>query len=303
MWKLAASILLFLLGGNVGAQSADGSSRSTQEPCFWAALVEVACSKLPEHSGQRPSCLKARAVQQKCWEQAMPEASAGTDVPLTGAAPLAPPEYSAERPAPQDAAAVAPPGLPQERQGLQGSGPANSPEGSADKAHLDETKSAPKISPKVNSANIDCPAVDKEPVARTDTPVKNDERLALRGGWLVSETSLDNISLATAVIHSTSKMRDSPNTFAVRCRDRRTELMLSTAGAWVTPRGNNVQVDYQINDRRTIRQSWTLSTDGRTVTYTSDPIRLLRSMPYRTTLKVAIADIENVRHEATFQLT
>jgi hypothetical protein len=64
----------------------------------------------------------------------MPEASAGTDVPLTGAAPLAPPEY-----APQDAA-VAPPGLPQERQGLQGSGPANSPEGSADKAHLDETK-------------------------------------------------------------------------------------------------------------------------------------------------------------------
>ena len=234
----------------------------------------------------------------------MPDASPGTDVPLTGAAPLAPPEYSAERPAPQDAA-VAPPGLPQERQVHQGSGPANSPEGSADKAHLDETKSPPKISPKGNSANIDYPAVDKEPVAtiRTDTPVKNDEGLALRGGWLVSETSLDNIPLVTAVIHSTSKVRDSPNTFAVRCRGRRTELMLSTAGAWVAPRGNNVQVDYQINDRRTIRQSWTLSTDGRTVTYTSDPIRLLRSMPDRTTLKVAIADIENVRHEATFQLT
>ena len=231
----------------------------------------------------------------------MPEASAGTDVPLTGAAPLAPPEYSAERPAPQDAA-VAPPGLPQERQVHQGSGPANSLEGSADKAHLDETKSPPKISPTANSANIDCPAVDEEPVAtiRTDTPVKKNEGLALGGGWLLSETSLDNSPLVTAVIHSTSKMRDSPNTFAVRCRARRTELTLSTDGAWVAPRGNTVQVDYQINDRRTIRQPWA---DGRTVTYTSDPIRLLRSMPDRTTLKVAVAEIENVRHDATFQLT
>jgi hypothetical protein len=105
------------------------------------------------------------------------------------------------------------------------------------------------------------------------------------------------------VIHSTSNVKDSPNTFEVRCRAQRAELAISTDGVWVAPPGNNIQVDYQINDRPTVRQPWILSADGKTATYNDDPVKLLRSMPNRATLRVTIADSANDRHEATFRLT
>jgi hypothetical protein len=62
-------------------------------------------------------------------------------------------------------------------------------------------------------------------------------------------------------------------------------------------------VDYQINDQPIVRQPWILSTDGKTATYKNDPVELLRSIPEGATLKVAVADKGNVRHEASFELT
>jgi hypothetical protein len=298
MWARATSVLLFLLGGNTNAQSAEESSPSAQDSlCYRAALVDLACSKLPEHLAQRPNCLEARAAQQKCLEQALPEASAGRNGPssASGAAPLALP------------AAIAPPESSPERPIPQGPGWAISPEGSATGAHADETKGRPKISPTANSSNVDRPAVDDEPVAaiRTGTSAKSDQEPALGSGGTVNETKtpLDSIPLVIAVIHATSNMKDSPNTFEVRCRGQRTELALSTDGAWVAPPGDTIQVDYQINDWPTVRQPWILSADRRTVTYNDDPVKLLRSMPNRATLRVTVADSANVRHEATFRLT
>jgi hypothetical protein len=114
---------------------------------------------------------------------------------------------------------------------------------------------------------------------------------------------LDYSPLITAVIRSTSDVKDSPNTFAVRCRAQHTELSIRTDGRWGAPRGNELLVDYQINDQPIVRQPWILSTDGKTATYKNDPIELLRSIPEGATLKVALADNGNVRREATFELT
>jgi hypothetical protein len=68
------------------------------------------------------------------------------------------------------------------------------------------------------------------------------------------------------------------------------------------PRGNGLQVDYQIDDRPSIRQQWILAADGKTATYKDDAVALLRSIPEGAALKVAVADKDHIRREATFEL-
>ncbi len=279
MWTRAASVLLFLLGGD--ANAGESSPSALGSLCYWAALVDLACSKLPEHLAQRSNCTEARAAEGKCLQQVLPSAGPSGPPNPSGAAPLAlpavlaPPESSPDRPVPQ------------------GLGPANSPKASANGARAYETEIPPKTSPKT-----DVDPVDDEPIAGI--------RAARGGGGIVNErgTPLDDSLLVFGVIHSTSSVKDSPNTFEVRCRAQRTELALSTDGIWVAaPPGNDIQVDFQINDRPTVRRPWILSADGKTATYNNDPVKLLRSIPNRATLRVTMADSTNVRHEATFRLT
>jgi hypothetical protein len=74
--------------------------------------------------------------------------------------------------------------------------------------------------------------------------------------WVVSETTspLDYSPLITAVIRSTSSVKDAPNTLAVRCRGLRTELLLRMEGTWPA-RASEIQVDYQINDHPSLGYS------------------------------------------------
>ena len=294
MWTRAVSVLLIFLGGNASAQSAEKSGPSAQDSlCYQAALVDLACSKLPERLAQQPNCVGARATQQKCLEQVLPEAAGPNNRQShSGPTPLAP------------SVAVASPETSPERLVPQESGRANSLKGSGAEAPADQTESPPKIPPKANSANIGRPAVDDDPTAaiRADSSAENREGRAF--GGIVNETqTLGPTSLVViAVIHSTSNVKDSPNTFEVRCRAKRTELAILTDGAWVAQSGNNIQVDYQINDSPIVRQSWILSADGKSVIYNDDPVRFLRSMPNRATLRVTVVDIADARHEATFEL-
>jgi hypothetical protein len=149
------------------------------------------------------------------------------------------------------------------------------------------------------------PSMAPEPSAmRPETSGKKDDAHTPQRDWVVSETTspVDYSSLVSAVIRSTSSEKDGPNSFAIRCRAQRTEVSLGTNGAWGVPRGNLLQVDYQIEDRPSIRQQWILATDGKTATYKDDAVELLRSIPDGAALKVAVADKDNVRREALFQL-
>jgi hypothetical protein len=139
---------------------------------------------------------------------------------------------------------------------------------------------------------------------RPETSGKRDDAPMPQPDWVVSETTspVDYSPLVSAVIRSTSGENDGPNSFAVRCRAQRTEVSLATNGAWGVRRGNVLQVDYQIEDRPSIRQQWILAADGKTATYKDDAVELLQSIPDGAALKVAIADKDNVRREATFQL-
>jgi hypothetical protein len=123
--------------------------------------------------------------------------------------------------------------------------------------------------------------------------------------WLVSETTspVDYSPLITAVIHSTSSMKDAPNTLAVRCRGLRTELLLGTEGTWRATRASEVHVNYQINDQAPVRLQWTVSADGKTVSYKDDAVGFLRLLPEGAQLKINVFDRQGVGQEATFQLT
>jgi hypothetical protein len=123
--------------------------------------------------------------------------------------------------------------------------------------------------------------------------------------WVVSETTspVDYSPLITAVIHSTSSVKDAPNTLAVRCRGPRTELLLRTMGTWHATHASEAQVDYQINDQPFVRLQWTVSADGKTASYKNDAVELLRSLPEGARLKISVFNGQGPGQEATFQLT
>jgi Type VI secretion system VasI, EvfG, VC_A0118 len=123
--------------------------------------------------------------------------------------------------------------------------------------------------------------------------------------WVVSETTspVDYSPLVTAVIHSTSSVKDAPNTLAVRCRGPRTELLLRTMGTWHATHASEAQVDYQINDQPFVRLQWTVSADGKTASYKNDAVELLRSLPEGARLKISVFNGQGPGQEATFQLT
>jgi hypothetical protein len=143
------------------------------------------------------------------------------------------------------------------------------------------------------------------PASPNEPPTGSAQNQPADTAWVVSETTspVDYSPLVTAVIRSTSGVKDAPNTLAVRCRGLRTELLLRTEGAWPASRASEVQVDYQINDQPVVRLQWTVSADGKTASYKGDAVGLLRSLPEDARLRISVFDRQGFGQEATFQLT
>jgi len=284
MWALLAAIALILAGGVAQAQSAD-ENESGLESCFRAAHAAIAvCSEQPNNPEQRVDCLaKARADQLECINQAL--SAAGNKPPENSktarSAPAAIEAPAAlKAPAPVDSVGSVP---------------------TDDTAAIERPDPTPEPIPEPIQADK---ASEPSAEMRPETSSKKDDAPTPQPGWVLSETTspVDYSPLVSAVVRATSGENDGPNSFAVRCRAQRTEVSLATNGAWGVRRGNVLQVDYQIDDRPSIRQQWMLAADGKTATYKDDAVELLRSIPDGAALKVAVADKDNVRREATFQL-
>jgi hypothetical protein len=93
---------------------------------------------------------------------------------------------------------------------------------------------------------------DAEKTARAspnEPPAESAQTQPADTAWVVSETTspVDYSPLITAVIHSTSSVKDAPNTLAFRCRGPRTELLLGTEGTW---RATRQRGSCQLSDQR-----------------------------------------------------
>jgi Type VI secretion system VasI, EvfG, VC_A0118 len=148
-------------------------------------------------------------------------------------------------------------------------------------------------------------SVDKPTAAiSTDRPARAVPSRATGPNWVVSQTTspIDYSPLITAAIRLPVSAKHAPDTLAIRCRGRRTELLVRTGGTWRASRAGEVRIEYQINDQSVVKQRWTASADGRTAIYKDDAVEFLQSLPEGAQLKINVLDGPEPGQEATFQL-
>jgi hypothetical protein len=258
---------------------------STDKPAAAASSDTPATTASPEEpaaaaSSDTPAAAASPDKPAEAASSDTPAAAASPDKPAAAssdaAATVAPPDKPAAGPADQPAAAASM-GQP--------AAPADKPTGavSSDKPAVSPEKSTAPTRP---SKIVDLPP--KPPVTR----------------WVISETTspVDFTAMITAAIRVPVGIRHAPDTFAIRCRGKGTELLVRTGGTWRTSRADEVQVEYQINDHPPVRLPWTISVDGRTASYKEDSIKLLELLLDGSQLKINVFDGTAPRLETTFPL-
>jgi hypothetical protein len=285
------AIVLCSVGGAVCAQPADEGSKMLDNCFQLARATDATCSDPKNGAAERLDCRqKASTAQLECLERVFPGRSAGSfppEMPPGAVSPEMPtvtgsPEVPAGSVSPQAPVGVVANGEPASSQ--------KAPPGTVPP----ETPTA-AVSPEMTTGTAS-PGV---PARRVDIPAEPADT-----NWIVSETTspVDYSPLITAVIRSTARSQDAPNTLAIRCLGPRTEVLLRTEGTWRASRSSKVQVDYQINDQPLVRQQWIASADGKTASYTNDAVGFFQSLPEGARLKISVLDRAGPGHEATFQL-
>ena len=334
-WARLIGSVFVLGGGIVSARSAD-ETLAGMESCFKVArIADAICSKLPDDPALRLDCLqKTRFAQLECLEHVLSETPAGpaTPKPPSEATRSEPPASAAPatqkspseaaRSEPPARAAPATPKTPSEATRPKPPASAALPEGSSERVSPPDqtgTLETPAGIPSAEKSDSPPKSIvgtnPREPPRSTEAPTgairpdispkTTDVPVRPTGtNWVVSETTspVDYSPLVTALIHSTSQVKDAPSILAVRCRGQHTELLVRTNGTWATTRGGELRVDYQVNDQPAVGLQWILSSDGKTATYKDDPVSILQSLPDGARLKINVADRASSSHEATFQI-
>jgi hypothetical protein len=293
------------------------------ESCFqWARGADSICSNPANDAVQRLDCLqKARTTLLQCLEHVPQEI-------VTGSASS---EKAAGKVTSETPSGTAPPEIPtatvvpdKPTAGVSADKPAaDKPTAgvSADRPSADmptaaissDKPAAPALPDKPSAAAVpDKPSAAVSPdkpaaAASPDLPARAVD-IAPKPrdpNWIISETTspVDYAPVMTAAIRLPFTVKHAPNTFAIRCRGGRTELLVRTEGTWRASRTREVQVDYQINDQPLVKLTWTASPDGKTAIYRDDAVGLLQSLPDGARLKINVLDEPGPSHEATFQLT
>ena len=303
MWRLVAVVLL-TAGSVVGVRANDGASGL--ESCFQAArLADAICSRLEDDPVQRLDCFqKTRAAQLECLEHVLSEVSpkAAAPEPPSGSVRPEPPASSALPAVPSEAGSTKEAGSSKEPV------PPRTAEAPTGTVSVDQPAAALKPTPQALPPDLP-PSLPAGVSTRPARPGPSGRVVELPAAkpaadWLVSETTspVDYTPLLTAVKHSTSNVRDAPNTLIIRCLGPRTELLVRTEGAWGALRAGELRVDYQVNEQPIVKQEWTLSPDGKTASAKDDPVGLLRSLSDNARLKITVTDRAAASHEATFRL-
>jgi hypothetical protein len=331
MRALLIATVLSAAGGAVCAQPGNAAPTG-MESCFQSARgADSVCSNPANDAVQRLDCLqKARTTLLQCLEhvpheiatgsgssekaagKATSETPSGTAQPELPTATVVPDKPPAAVSSDKSTAAAS---SDKPTAGVSADKPAGDTPtagGSADRPSADMPTAA------VSSDKPAAPAVPDKPSAAV-SPDKSaaaaSPDLSARAvdmapkprdpNWIISETTspVDYAPVMTAAIRLPFSVKHAPNTFAIRCRGGRTELLVRTEGTWRASRTREVQVDYQVNDQPVVKLTWTASPDGKTAIYRDDAVGLLQSLPDGARLKIDVVDEPGPSHEATFQLT
>jgi hypothetical protein len=122
--------------------------------------------------------------------------------------------------------------------------------------------------------------------------------------WIVSETTspVDYKPQIAASTTARGASPDAPSSFAIRCRARRTELIISTTGSWKQAADGLVKVVYQVNEEPPVEQRWRVAEAGRSLSFPGDVVRFLRSMPDGGRILIKVYAGKTPPYVNTFQL-
>ena len=122
--------------------------------------------------------------------------------------------------------------------------------------------------------------------------------------WIISETTspVDYRPQIAALTTARASSQDAPSSLAIRCRARRTELTISTTGSWKPAADDEVKVIYRINEEPPVEQRWRAAEMGRSLGFSGDVVRFLRSMPDSGQIFVKVYAGKGPPYESTFQL-
>ena len=263
---------------------------------------------------QQVDCFEqARAAQLECLQHvpsgnsaraAPPEPSSGADVSHAPRAPVQPDVPTAMGPSPSA------PTIGPADSVVSPAAPVSPGKSTANAAAKDATST---VSPKPPSATIrpEIPAVvsrdqpaptvsPNRPTSTPDVPAKSPTET-----WVVSATTspIDYSPVVTAQIHALWREKAAPDSLLIGCRQSRVELLLRSADAPRVPPGGEIQVSYQLNNQSFVTLQWTVSADGKTLTYPGDAAGLLRSLPEGARLTIDVFDGAGPGRDAMFQLT
>jgi hypothetical protein len=122
--------------------------------------------------------------------------------------------------------------------------------------------------------------------------------------WIVSETTspVDYEPQISAVTTARASSQDGPSSLAIRCRSRRTELLVSAAKSWKRAAGGEVRGAYRINEGPFVELRWRYTETGGGLAFQGDVVSLLRSMPDGGRIFVRVYAGEAHPYESTFEL-
>jgi Type VI secretion system VasI, EvfG, VC_A0118 len=122
--------------------------------------------------------------------------------------------------------------------------------------------------------------------------------------WIISETTspVDYQPQIAALTTARASSHDAASSLAIYCRAHRTELTISTTGSWKQVLDGEVKVVYRINEEPSVEQRWRAAEAGRSLAFSGDVVRFLRSMPDGGRILVQVYAGKGPPYESTFQL-
>ena len=137
-----------------------------------------------------------------------------------------------------------------------------------------------------------------------ELPERSDNAPPQGPSWIVSETTspVDYEPQISAVTMARAFSQDAPSSLAIRCRARRTDLLVATAKSWKRAAVGEVKVEYRINEGPLVEQRWRYTETGGGLAFQGDVVRLLRSMPDSGRILVRVYAGEAQPYESTFDL-
>jgi hypothetical protein len=256
-----AGIIVIVCSPPVAAQSVDRATDGL-EACFrQARLADKICEALTV-PGERLDCFKnTRDAQLECLTHTLPDERTTSTVPSGPSSPPSASPKETESNQPENTGSSEPTKLSRDAGSEPGSSKADAgPDSSGKSAAGSEAAVAVRSSPQTITKAGPAP------------PANN---------WIVSETTspVDYSPLVTAVMQATQPGDNGPSSLTIRCRAKRTELLLQFAGNPASPRPGEPQIHFQVEDQSPVKQDWNWSRDAKIATLKNDAVTLLQFLP------------------------